>query len=311
MTILVETPVLNGLPMAEIPPDVERETVGEMVPVMSMFADGLYSRGIGEALVQQMAADFDRSAVGVLYVSLRPDGRYAVLDGNHRWAAAMAAGITRLPCRVYLDLTPDQEAALFAKFNRDRRAMRPGEIFKARLAARESRAMEIQRIVHGFQLDLALTGGAEAGRIQAVATLDKIYSVHGAIGLREVLALAHEAWGREARAYTQQVLSGLAAFWVRYRHQYTRSRFIDRLKLAGPTQLLAKSNAFRTVVIGMSPEQAFGRTLLETYNGGLRPQSRLPEWPSKAQGDTAKANVPNRVSKAVATRKAKKEQRAA
>jgi hypothetical protein len=48
-----------------------------------LFADPTYQRDLDPKRVTKMVAEFDQRLVGVLEVSARGNGRFAILDGQH------------------------------------------------------------------------------------------------------------------------------------------------------------------------------------------------------------------------------------
>jgi hypothetical protein len=56
-----------------------------------LFADPSYQRDLDPKRVTKMVSEFDQRLVGVLEVSARGNGRFAILDGQHRWAATCRA----------------------------------------------------------------------------------------------------------------------------------------------------------------------------------------------------------------------------
>src|SRR5262249_17136327 len=63
----------------------------DAVPITKLFADRTYLRALAAPRVKTRAAPFAPRLLGVLEVSARDDGHFALLDGQHRWAAAMRA----------------------------------------------------------------------------------------------------------------------------------------------------------------------------------------------------------------------------
>lgn len=90
-----------------------------MVPLSAMAVDNTYQRDrLSETNIMAMARHWDHAACGALVTSLRDDGLYYVVDGNHRRLAAERRGdIRALPCRIVSGLTIADEAALFRKLN--------------------------------------------------------------------------------------------------------------------------------------------------------------------------------------------------
>lgn len=90
-----------------------------MVPLAKMAVDNTYQRDrVSETNIMAMARHWDHAACGALVASLRDDGLYYVVDGNHRRLGAVRRGdIVSLPCRVVTGMTVAEEAALFRKLN--------------------------------------------------------------------------------------------------------------------------------------------------------------------------------------------------
>ena len=105
------------------------------VPIEAMFADFEYQRPVQEVFVRDMVLRFDERLVGVLNVSLRPDGTYALIDGLQRMTAMSRLGKTAAYACIHERLSQQQEAALFYHHNRDRKPVHPYYDFRARLVA--------------------------------------------------------------------------------------------------------------------------------------------------------------------------------
>ena len=68
-----------------------RGTYIDAVAVDELFVDHSYQRPLDTARARQLARTWDRRLAGVVEVSDRGAGqapRYAIIDGQHRWAAA-------------------------------------------------------------------------------------------------------------------------------------------------------------------------------------------------------------------------------
>lgn len=272
------TIVENGTVLIDgLPREVREQTLYDWVPVGRMFVDA-YARPVSEARVKALAENWDIKAVNTLVVSLRDaDGRFAVIDGNHRRLAAERLEIAELPCRVCIDLTYEQEADLFNKLNTTNKPTALDR-FRARIEAGDPTSLEIRATLRTRGLDVAVHGPGP-GKVQAVYELERIHGSQGATFLREVVDVLHDAFGDAQRAYSTLSLGGMAAFWVRYRTQAERGRVIDRLKTTGPDLMLQRAGAMRAA-IGTEARSAWGRALHALYNQGLR-NHQLPEWQDK------------------------------
>lgn len=104
--------------------------------VEDIFADYTYQRELDAPRVKRMAAEWNRRLVGIVEVSDRgtfATPRYAVVDGQHRWAAArLLDPAPMLVVNVHEGLTVDEEAQLFDGLNRNRKQTNTWDHWKAR-----------------------------------------------------------------------------------------------------------------------------------------------------------------------------------
>lgn len=124
----------------------------EWVAPEHLSVDPTYQRSIdneaSRRLIASIAASFDWRLFSSLIVSARPDGNRVIIDGQHRWAAAMRRGdLAHLPCCSFSYRTPEDEARMFITANRARKAMNRLDDFYAALAAADEDALEIHRLV--------------------------------------------------------------------------------------------------------------------------------------------------------------------
>jgi hypothetical protein len=88
------------------------------------FADPTYQRDLDPKRVTKMVSEFDQRLVGVLEVSARDDGRFAILDGQHRWAATCRAHPygthAHLACQIHTVLSVEEEARLYYELDTKR-----------------------------------------------------------------------------------------------------------------------------------------------------------------------------------------------
>lgn len=156
------------------------------ISAADMFADPTYQRVLDVHHARRMSASWDRRLAGIIEVSDRgPDAspRYAVIDGQHRWAAARyLADPPQLVANVHEGLTVAGEAELFDKLNRQRKQMTTWDHWKARRTAGDPLVAAIEHtvIVGGLKV---VEGGGASGGVACVASLEKIATSAGGLGL--------------------------------------------------------------------------------------------------------------------------------
>jgi hypothetical protein len=279
-------PLARTVSMMRLDPEVERKTLFEWVPIEKMFVAG-YGRPLDQARVSRLRQHWNPDAVGMVFLSLRDDGRYAVLDGHHRASAARAQGMTMLPARVYIDLTYAQEAELFLSFanNKQQSAL---DRFRARVEAREPAAADILRIVRGQGLKIQPSAGnrqrSKLRAISAVAALDEVYVKHGgAPMLQEVLRLLDTAYPNDSLGLSGSFLVGLAMFLRRYQDNpdYDEHRLTTVLHRAGADEVLLQAKQLKKITLTMT-NACYGQAMRNLYNRGLKTR-HLPEWVERTE----------------------------
>ena len=111
----------------------------QMVNVFDTCIDLSYQRNVHTTSVNKIAKAFDWARVGLPKLSYR-DGKYYIIDGQHRLAAFKLwctenMQSPMIECEVLDGLTAAQEATLFAAQNNYRVSISPKDEYKAALAA--------------------------------------------------------------------------------------------------------------------------------------------------------------------------------
>lgn len=268
----------------KLPRDVQLGTFFERnVPVASMFIDvrtegGGYARPLSEKRAAKLAAEFDRRAVGVLLLSMRDDGRYAIIDGQHRADAALRAGVTELDAYVYIDLTIEDEARLYRQFG-DYLKQSARDRYFAAIAERQPEALAIERLLKEYGLRVTNDSGQQHG-VAAVGAIWRVSETWGPHILRETFSLLVDAFDGDPLALVGPSIVGAAMFLDRFMTNpaYSRKRLITRLQRAGAAKL--EQNALHVVALEhCSKMGAYGKALLAMHDNGAKPENRLGEWP--------------------------------
>lgn len=132
-------------------------------------------RALRLAHAEELANEFDWSKFGTPMLSFR-DGRYFLLDGQHRVEGARIKGFgeKRVRCEVFSDLSEADEAALFRGRN-NTKAVGTIDNFKIGVVARDPECVEIDMVTRSVGYVVSSTS-ATPGTLQAVAALRKANS---------------------------------------------------------------------------------------------------------------------------------------
>ena len=111
------------------------ELGGRRIAVVSIDlfdVDYSYQR-VRTSHVNYLTDNFDINECDPVLVSYR-DNKFYIIDGQHRYYAALANGIKNLLCIIRTGLTMEDEARIFVKTNTSRKPLTPFDTFKANIA---------------------------------------------------------------------------------------------------------------------------------------------------------------------------------
>ena len=249
----------------------------EIIPLDKMFLAG-YQRKLSDTVVDNMTEHFDAGRVGVLIVSQRKDGTYAVLDGQHRMTALRRLGFTHAICIVLRDMSEADEADYFRHQHDNTRRLTARDKYKASVCANDEKTLKIQAILTKNTF-YAETGG-QGTRIEAVAALNAIVDIYGYEILDYALELAAATWPGNKQAVCREMLVALAEFSFRFSQMVSVVDFQTRLGERNPSEILRmirQRNESGTLQMGTFSKQvrftACG-VLVAYYNRGLGTKSK-------------------------------------
>lgn len=262
----------------------------DYVDIDVINVDPAYQRNLNPLRVQRIAEQFDIDVLGVPTLSLRDDGSYWALDGQHRIAGMALAGIRgRIAAHILRDLTPSDEARIYYKTNRHRLNTSAIDAFKARLAFDEPVAVAIKEILDEHELELmgVPSGKMPFGRIMAISEVEQLY---GDGLLQPVLGLIRASWVGHENAHKAIYLRGIGSFFSTFSEEffgeethprYQMERMQRLIEVMGRSNPLAVTSLaqFFVKTVGSTPSTAIARSIHQLFNNTLRRQSiRLPEW---------------------------------
>ncbi len=256
----------------------------DYILVSKIRIDPTYQRDTVPRWVNRLVANWDRYSIGMICVSLRDDGFYYVLDGQHRFAAAVELGIDLLPAEIWHRLAIPDEARIFVARN-DTRPVRLIDKFLASVKGGEPDQCEILKIVHAAGWEI--NRDTRDGNVRAVGVLERIYGAspddtkeRRPDHLRSTLETVRRAWGLDQDGVAGFLLDGLGRVFIRYDDQINGDQLVRKLSKydGGPTALVGRSKTLRGMVRSTVPS-CVAELIVETYNRGLRTK-KLAAWRS-------------------------------
>ena len=196
---------------------------------------------------------------------------YYVFDGQNTVEARRACnGGKDLPirCKVFLGLSKEDEATLFALQTGIFTCLTAGERLRANLVARNPDAIHFVRATVDTGVEFAYDGIRAAWKIYCIETAYELYKQYGRERYIEMLNIINEAWRGNVDAYLAGVIRGVTRFISVYEGEYDRERLVQQLARTHPktiTQLAQKDTG--------SSANRHMRQILRLYNGASRGSS--------------------------------------
>ncbi|NCC47398.1 MAG: hypothetical protein EOM16_10305 [Bacteroidia bacterium] len=135
--------------------------------------DMTYQRHPKISSVRRISREWNWESLGVLYVGKRIDGRFYIIDGQHRLAAALnRSDVELLPCIIYQSSGPRFEAKMFLEINRKSRRVSPNETFKTNLVIGDPISTAIKRVADDLGIHVKeKSGGSSPRKISCIDTI--------------------------------------------------------------------------------------------------------------------------------------------
>jgi hypothetical protein len=222
------------------------------VNVDEVFADHTYQRPVDSGRAKKMASGWDRRLAGIIEVSDRGEqsvsGRYAVIDGQHRWAAAALLDMPPLlVANVHSGLTVAEEAQLFDRLNRERKQPTRWDHWKARRAAGDEFVLRIEKICSANHVVVDMA--AQDGCISCVSTLERIAKIggldRGCDLLDQALEVVTDVWALRRDSLDAPIVHGLALILHHLGGDVDLERLVDTLLEVQPRRIGAEARALK------------------------------------------------------------------
>lgn len=241
----------------------------KLIKAKEINVDKLYQRGKKNAMVKEIVQNFDYHRVNCVKVVYR-DGYYFAFDGQQTTTGLRSKfGDNYLvPCLVYYDVpTWIDEAILFEGTNskKARKAVGTRDLWNSRLNRGDEQAMAIQRIVerHNMQLFTGTSNNGKPKRVQALDTVDNVYSKIGEEKFDELFDVLDKAWHGTPKSIEAPMINGMGCFIKTFYGKYNKNRLIN--KLSDPV-------ALGLIISGGSSgsrkgEKKYAEEIANIYNG--------------------------------------------
>ena len=166
-----------------------------------------------ESRVFKIAAAWDEAKCDAILVSYR-DGRFYIVDGQHRTAAAKLAGKQDMYSKILVGKTELEEYELFSGQDENVRKVNDYEKIVGGAAIGAEPAADIVRILEVHQVPFSSRGGSrESAVLSCMQSVVKLYQRDQGASLNWVLdTISDLGWAGYPKCYHKYVIQALANF---------------------------------------------------------------------------------------------------
>jgi len=256
--------------MSEINLHVGDRPTLEWVPIDQIVVDSNYQREIKPRLVEKILQKFSWAKFGAVVLSRQEDGRFTIVEGQHRWkAASLHPKIDAVPAVIVKHADIADEADSFLAINRDRMAVTSVEQYWAGLTAGDDTAIAISQVLHSAGCDVVPAQGHYRPNLtNSISAIDRCLKRYGHGATRRALLVIRAAWPDDAKSLRGTLITALARI-IRANDQISEPDMVAALRRESFAKLTAHAEAFRKLS-GGSSETALSKALVEIYNKGKR-----------------------------------------
>lgn len=250
-----------------------------------LFVDPEIQRRLVAPWASKLIGRFNPSMMGVLTGSKRTNGKVALVDGQHRFNAALSSDFAgKFEVNVYYGLNKAEEVQLFLALN-DSRQVGALDEFRIRLAGGDDMvANALNKILtdNGWEVNGTKRGNST---FAAVTTLERLY-LRDPDTAHRVIYVPTSAWGHEGVATDNRIIDGLGRVLLHYKQVWDNPNRLDDLieKLSryvgGPANLIAAGQQLARLQ-GWRVGHGVGAVIVGEYNKNKRLDGPniLPELP--------------------------------
>jgi hypothetical protein len=243
----------------------------EWVRLDLIDVDRNYQRELRPSLVEKILGKFSWRKFGAIVLTRKPEGRFSVVEGQHRWkAACLHPDVEEVPSVIVSHDDTAGEAESFLAINRDRMAVTSVEQYWAGLTAGDDTAVRISKVLLSAGCDVVPEQGHYRPNLtNSINALERCINRYGDGPTRRALLIIRAAWPDDAKALRGTLITALA------RIIKTNEKTVNDAELSGVirresfAKLTAHAESFRKLS-GGSADTAIARTITELCNKGKR-----------------------------------------
>lgn len=281
----VTTPALQLLAapdFADLDPATELGPRPELVwlPKDWLHVDASYQRATdalaSRKLIRTIAEGFAWARFSPITVAERADGKFTVLDGQHRvLAALLVPAVVEVPCWVVAVLEARDQARTFVGVNADRLKVGTLALFKAKLAAKDPDALQVAAVCERAGVAILFHLPGKSGELperstQSVSVIRKLIAAHGEGPVQAALSILADA-GQDLRG---AAIEAVTLLLKQHGSRLDRARLVKVLGATDCDDLIQQARALRSSGASKT-STALVMQMIVLYDKGLKPDLRL------------------------------------
>jgi len=215
-----------------------------MVKLSEILVDPLYQRELNQSKVEKILKHWNYDLVNAPKLSLRADGRFYVINGQHTVAALKIheGEDTPILCKVYRGLTWEEEKDLFIQQNG---ITSDPTTFEKLRAEFNGGNVEIRDMVEaaaeaGVQVTFETKGEAFA-RCKAHSALLSMYKTLPRADYVNALQLITAAWKGQTESYQAGFIKGMTNIFKKYKGKFRYADMVKALEKNTPSYYIREA----------------------------------------------------------------------
>lgn len=205
----------------------------------------LYQRATDIKRVNEIAKNFDERIANEPKVSFR-DGKYFVFDGQHTLLARVKRNKgNHLPvlCKVYFDLSAEEEAKLFAAQTGISSRLKSGERLRAKAFSNDKVSLDFIEANESLGINVSLSNSKGEYRIRCVSAAFKEFQKVGTENYCEAMKIICEAWDGKPSSFYVPVIVGICRFVNLYEGYYKHDKLVRDLMGVEPKTFIKEAES--------------------------------------------------------------------
>lgn len=211
--------------------------------------------------IEKIMQNFNWADFTPITVSKEECGFYSIIDGQHRYEAAVTLGdILQLPCWI-VNANTKKQAETFIDINKNRVAVTPYAIYKASLASGDYGAARIENFCNSAGIIIPYNGFCSKPNMTlAIATIKKHLERHNDGYLLAAFHVIREAFPNKNNQMKAEIVNMLVDLKIEYGDRIKNDELIVALRsFEGVDKISAKARELKALDASLSSKEAHKR----------------------------------------------------